>query len=132
MSDYNKQIIEDFRANKGKTSMGNMNLLLMTIRGAKTGKETTVPVAYSKDGDTYIVAASKGGSPTNPDWYYNLIAHPEIIVEVGDEKFKARATNITGEERDRLYDQHAAQYPTFNDYKTKTTRIIPVFALERI
>lgn len=109
-----------------------MNLLLLTTHGAKTGKETTVPVAYTKDNDTYVIVASKGGAPTNPDWYFNLIAHPEVVIEVGDEKFSVHAKSVSGKERERLYEQHAAAYPTFNEYKAKTTRVIPVFTLEKI
>jgi deazaflavin-dependent oxidoreductase (nitroreductase family) len=130
----NTKIIEEFRSNQGKVGgfFASMSLLLVTTHGAKTGKETVIPVAYTKDGDHYVIVASKGGAPTNPAWYYNLLAHPEVTVEVGAEKFKARATNTTGKERERLFDQHAAQYPGFNDYKAKTTRVIPVFILERI
>lgn len=130
----NSKIIEEFRSNKGKVGgmFSGMSLLLMTTQGAKSGKESIVPVAYTKDADRFVVVASKGGAPTNPAWYYNLLAHPEVTVEVDNEKFQARATNITGEERERLYAQHAAAYPTFNDYKAKTTRQIPVLVLERI
>lgn len=134
MEDFNKKIIEEFRAKQGKVGgmFEGMDLLLVTTKGAKTGKESTIPVAYTKDGNKYVIVASKGGAPENPGWYYNLLAHPEVTVEVGTEKFQAKATNITGEERERLFEQHAKQYPTFNDYKAKTTRVIPVFTLERI
>jgi deazaflavin-dependent oxidoreductase (nitroreductase family) len=130
----NSKIIEEFRANNGKVGgyFSGMNLLLMTTKGAKSGKESIVPVAYTKDGENFVVVASKGGAPTNPSWYYNLVANPEITVEVGKDKFKARAINAEGEERERLFNQHAAEYPQFNDYKAKTTRVIPVFSLERI
>ena len=130
----NSKIIEEFRANQGNVGgyFAGMNLLLMTTHGAKTGKESVIPVAYTKDGDKFVVVASKGGAPTNPGWYYNLLAHPEVIIEVGADKFSARATNVTGKERERLFDQHAKQYPAFNDYKAKTTREIPVLVLERI
>ena len=128
------KIIEEFRANNGKVGgmFSGMNLLLMTTIGAKSGKESVIPVAYTKDGENFVVVASKGGAPTNPAWYYNLIAHPEIKVEVGSEKFQVHAVNTTGEERERLFNQHAAIYPNFNDYKAKTTREIPVLTLERI
>jgi deazaflavin-dependent oxidoreductase (nitroreductase family) len=130
----NSKIIEEFRANEGEVGgmFSGMKLLLMTTKGAKSGKESIVPVAYTKDGENFVVVASKGGAPTNPAWYYNLIAHPEITVEVGNEKFQARAVNATGEERERLFNQHAAIYPTFNDYKAKTTREIPVLLLEHL
>ena len=86
---------------------------------------------YLPDGDRLLVFASKGGAPGNPDWYYNLLAHPQVTVEVGSEKYEATATVLTGEERDRLYAKQARLYPQFADYQTKTTRIIPVIALER-
>jgi deazaflavin-dependent oxidoreductase (nitroreductase family) len=128
------KIIEEFRENNGKVGgfFSGMNLLLMTTKGAKTGKESIIPVAYTKDGEKFVVVASKGGAPTHPAWYYNLLANPEITVEVGSEKFKARAVNAESEERERLFNQHAAEYPQFNEYKEKTSRVIPVFTLERI
>jgi deazaflavin-dependent oxidoreductase (nitroreductase family) len=130
----NSKIIGEFRANQGKVGgvFNNMHLLLVTARGAKTGKESTFPVAYTKDNNNFVIVASKGGAPTNPDWNYNLVANPEVTVEVGSEKFHAKATNTTGEERERLFYQHAKQYPMFNSYKSKTTRVIPVFILERV
>ncbi len=134
MENFNQQIIDEFRSNQGKVGgmFAGMKLLLLTTQGAKSGKETTVPVSYTKEGDRFVIVASKGGAPTNPAWYHNLLAHPEATVEIGTEKFKVRALGITGNERERLYDQHAKQYPSFNDYKLKTTRTIPVFLLERI
>ncbi len=134
MENFNQQIIDEFRANKGKTSgyFANSDLLLLTTKGAKSGKETTTPVVYSKDGDRLVIVASKGGAPNNPAWYHNLLAHPEVTVEVGADKYKVRAIPVTGDERTRLYNQHAKQYPSFKDYQAKTTRVIPVFVLERI
>lgn len=134
MNDFNQQIIEQFRANNGIVGgpFEHMKLLLVTAKGAKSGKEHTFPVAYTMDGDKYVIIASKGGAPDNPAWYFNLLANPEVTVEEGNEKFNARATNVTGAERERLYAQHAAHYPQFNDYKAKTTREIPVFLLEKI
>ena len=134
MNDFNQKIIDEFRANDGKVGgmFAGMELLLVTTKGAKTGKESVIPVAYSKDGDKFVIVASKGGAPTHPAWYYNLLAHPEVTVEVGKEKFKAHAKDATGDEPERLFEQHAKKYPTFNDYKAKTTRVIPVLTLERI
>lgn len=130
----NSKIVEEFRANQGKVGgmFADMDLLLVTTTGAKSAKVSVIPVVYTRDGDRFVIVASKGGAPTNPGWYYNLLAHPEVTVEVGNEKFQARATNTTGKERERLFDQHAKQYPNFNDYKAKTTREIPVFTLERV
>ncbi|HUC87380.1 MAG TPA: nitroreductase family deazaflavin-dependent oxidoreductase, partial [Candidatus Saccharimonadales bacterium] len=134
MPDFNKSVIDEFHANQGKVSgpFAEMELLLLTTVGAKTGKASTNPLAYTKDGDRLVIVASKGGAPTNPDWYYNLVAHPEVTVELGTEKFPVRAILAAGKERERLFDQHAKQYPGFNDYKAKTTRELPVFALERV
>jgi deazaflavin-dependent oxidoreductase (nitroreductase family) len=87
---------------------------------------------YLPDGDRLLVFASKGGSPTNPDWYHNLVANPKASVEVGTERYDVNATVLTGEERDRFYAQQAELYPGFADYQAKTTRTIPVVALERV
>ena len=89
------------------------------------------PLAYSTDGDRLIIMASKGGAPTNPDWYHNLLAHPEVTVEVGTETYEANATPVTGEERDRLFARQAELYPQFGQYQARATRKIPVIALER-
>src|SRR5579862_9568959 len=98
----NSKIIEEFRANNGKVGgyFSGMNLLLMTTKGAKSGKESIIPVAYTKDGKNYVVVASKGGASTNPSWYYNLVSNPEITVEVGKDKFKVRAVDTQGKERE--------------------------------
>lgn len=134
VSDWNKRVIEEFRTKGGKgvTYFGD-RLLLLTARGARTGRSITVPLAYHRDGDRYVVAASKGGAPTHPDWYRNLVKHPEATVVVGTETFRVRATPIaSGAERDRLYEAHAALMPGFRGYLKKTTRVIPVVVLERI
>ena len=89
------------------------------------------PMMYLADGDHMLVFASKGGAPTNPDWYYNLIASPDVTVEVGAETFQARATVVTGKERDAIYAKQAALYPQFSEYEKKTTRKILVIALAR-
>lgn len=128
---YNQQVIEQFRANGGKVGDNNRLLLLITT-GAKSGQQRVSPVAYSTDGDHLIVIASKGGAPTNPDWYFNLIANPIVTVELGTETFQARATAAQGAERERLYAQHAELMPGFAEYQQKTTREIPVIILERL
>ncbi len=132
--DWNKNIIDEFHAKKGKgiTHFGD-RLLLLTTRGAKTGLTRTTPVAYHRDGDHYVIAASKGGAPTHPSWYHNLVKRREATVEVGTEKFRVKATPIArGGERDRLYDAHARLMPGFAEYPKKTTRVIPVVVLERV
>jgi deazaflavin-dependent oxidoreductase (nitroreductase family) len=128
---FNQGIIETFRANGGHVQ-GWKTLLLLTTIGAKSGKERVNPIAYTMDGNHIIIVASKGGAPTHPDWYRNILAHPLVTVEMGDERFQARATVIEGEERARLYAAHATRMPGFWDYERKTDRVIPVVALERI
>ena len=129
----NQKIIETFRANKGIVGgpFQTMKLLLLTSTGAKSGLARTAPLAYTINNDDFVVIASKGGAPTHPDWYYNLKANPEVVVEVGEEKFNAVATEVSGEEREKLYSAQAALYPTFNDYKSNTSREIPVFTLKK-
>lgn len=132
-NDWNRQTIEEFRANKGK--VGGMwegkPLLLLTTTGAKSGQRHTTPTMYLADGNRLLVFASKGGAPTNPAWYHNLLAHPKITVEVGPEIYEATATVLSGEERDRLYARQAERFPQFAEYQAKTSRKIPVIALER-
>jgi len=133
--DFNRNLINDLRANGGKATSGpfmGRDLVILTTKGAKTAEVRENPVVYSRDADNYVIVASKGGSPTNPAWYYNLVAHPEITVEIGGEKFKARAHVVEGDEYERLYQQHAGIYPGFNEYRQKTTRKIPVIILKRI
>src|SRR5436189_5803259 len=132
---WNDSIIAQFRANGGQMTSGpftGRTLLLLTTKGAKTSVERTSPLVYSRDGERFVIVASKGGAPTHPAWYHNLRAHPEVTLEVGDEKFRARAKVIKGAERDRLYEQHASALPVFRDYPKKTTRVLPVIVLERI
>ena len=131
MSDWNKQIIEEFRANEGKVGgrFTNTTLLLLHTTGAKSGKERVNPVAALKDGDRYIIIASKGGAPSNPDWYYNLSANPRVEVEFGTERFAAEAHVASEPERSELYDKVASKYPGFRDYEEKTERVIPVITL---
>jgi deazaflavin-dependent oxidoreductase (nitroreductase family) len=130
----NEPVIKEFRENGGKVGgyFASMKLLLLTHKGAKSGKEYVSPLAYTMDGDNYVIAASKGGADTNPDWYSNLKANPRVTVEVGTDKFEAEAEEVSPEERDRLYAAHAAVYPTFLDYEKKTTRKIPVFLLKKV
>ena len=133
--DFNQALIEDFRANAGKIPSGpfaNAPLLLLTTVGAKSGTERTMPLAYTRDGDRYVIVASKGGARTNPAWYHNLRARPEVTVEVGADKFRVRASPVDGDERRRLYDRHAARLPAFADYEQRTSRRIPVIVLERL
>jgi deazaflavin-dependent oxidoreductase (nitroreductase family) len=134
LNNLNQQVIKEFRANQGKVGgrYANRPLLLLTTTGAKSGRPHTTPLAYTKDGERFVVIASFGGGPKNPDWYHNLVVTPEATVEVGSERFRARATVPTGEERQRLYDHQAEQMPAFAGYQKKTTRQIPVIVLARI
>jgi deazaflavin-dependent oxidoreductase (nitroreductase family) len=134
VKDWNRSIIDEFRANGGKVGgpFAGAPLLLLITTGAKSGQKRTNPMMYLPDGDRLLVFASKAGAPTNPDWYHNLVANPTATVDVGDETFEVKATMLTGEERDRLYAKQAELYPGFADYQKKTKRTIPVVALERI
>jgi deazaflavin-dependent oxidoreductase (nitroreductase family) len=129
---HNREVIEYFRSHGGKASNGTTPLVLITTKGAKSGKLYTNPLNYTLDGDRVIIIASKGGSDTHPDWYRNLVANPEVTVELGNEKFRAIATTVQGEERERLFNQQAALMPYFADYQKKAKRQIPVVILKRI
>ena len=132
--DWNKQVIEEFRANDGKVGghFENMTLLLLHTIGAKSGQPRLNPVATMADGDRYVIIASKGGAPTNPDWYYNIVANPEVSIEVGTEKFQAQADVAPEPERTALFARMAAQHPGFAEYERNTDRVIPVIVLSRV
>ncbi len=132
-TDWNTKIIEEFRANAGNVGgqFAGAPVLLLTTTGAKTGRRHTTPTMYLPDSERLMVFASKGGAPTNPDWYHNLVAHPRVTVEVGAETYDAEAVVLTGEERDQLYARQAQLYPGFAEYQAKTKRTIPVIALQR-
>lgn len=131
-SNFNQDIIDQFRANRGTIVSGQFKgapLLLLTTTGARSGKVYTTPLAHTRDGERYVVIASKGGAPTHPDWYHNLVAHPRVTVEVGPDRFEAQARVAQGDERERLFAAQAAKMPGFGDYERKTTRQIPVVVL---
>jgi len=130
-ADYNQRIIDEFRANGGKVPSwgGTSPLLLLHHRGAKTGVERVNPVAYLQDDGRYVVFASKAGAPTNPAWYHNLKAHPEVTIEVGGDTVAVSAGEATGEERDRLFRAQADCSPQFAEYQQKTDRLIPIVVL---
>ncbi len=134
INEVNRSVIAEFRANNGKVGgmFAGAPLLLLTHNGAKSGQPRTSPLAYTRDGERIAIIASKGGAPTNPDWYHNLIANPKATVELPEETFTARARVADGEERDRLYDAMAARMPNFAEYQRNTTHRIPVVVLERI
>ena len=132
-ADMNSKIIAEFRANAGVVGGGfaGAPMILMSITGAKSGKQYVTPLVYLADGDDWIVIASKGGAPTNPDWYHNLKANPNLTIEVGSDTIAAVATEVTGPERDALYARQAAVMANFDEYQKATTRVIPVFRLTR-
>ena len=134
MSDWNHKIIEEFRA-KGGRGVGPFGdqLLLLTTRGARSGKPHTTPLAFHRDRGRFIVIASMGGAPRHPAWYHNLLTNPEAEIEVGADKIRVRATPVAGgPERDRLYGQQAEIMPGFREYEKKTTRVIPAVVLEPV
>jgi deazaflavin-dependent oxidoreductase (nitroreductase family) len=133
VSEHNKAVVEEFRANGGRVGgrFEGRTLLLLHTTGAKSGRQYVNPVAYVCDGDDYIIVASKGGAPTNPGWYYNLLAHPHITVEVGSDEFPVVASPAPEPERTRLYDKMVEMMPGFADYRRKTSRVIPVIVLRR-
>ena len=130
-NDFNAQVIEEFRANGGHVGgpLQNMPLLLLHHVGAKSGRGRINPLAFLREGDRYVIFASKAGAPTNPDWYHNLKAHPEVKIEVGSDTLKAVASEATGEERERLFKAQAERSPQFAEYQRNTERQIPVIVL---
>ena len=130
---YNRQLIEEFRAHRGKTGgpMEGRPLLLLTTTGAKSGQLRTTPMMYIPDGDRLLVIASNAGAPIHPDWYRNLVAYPEVTVEVGNEIFEAITIVTEGPERQRLWTRVVELYPFFADHQAKVTRQIPVIVLKR-
>ena len=133
MSDMNTQVIEEFRANKGQVGgfFTGATLVLLHTTGAKSGAKRINPLMSIPDGDRIVIIASKAGAPSNPDWYYNIVANPDVEIEIGTEKFKATATVTEEPERTKLYDKIAAKHDNFADYARNTTRTIPVVTLTR-
>ncbi|GCF07019.1 nitroreductase family deazaflavin-dependent oxidoreductase [Dictyobacter arantiisoli] len=133
MSDWNTKIIEEFRANGGKVggTYENRPLLLLTTTGAKSKQQHTTPLAFMKDGDRLIIVASMLGAPKNPAWYHNIVAHPEVTIELGSETFPATATVIEGEQRTQLWARTTEEFPILADHQAKTTRQIPLIAITR-
>ena len=131
VNDWNKAAIAEFRANGGKVGgqFAGRSLLLLHTTGAKSGQLRINPLVYGTDGDRLVVIASKGGAPTQPDWYHNIVANPLVTVEVGTKQFQARATIAAEPERTRLFDQMAAMMPGYAEYQRSTTRILPVIIL---
>jgi deazaflavin-dependent oxidoreductase (nitroreductase family) len=131
--EYNRKLIEEFRATRSAsgTPLGRRPVVLLTTTGAKSGLRRTTPLMYIPDGDRLLVIASNAGAPAHPDWYYNLVAHPDVGVEVGGETYDANAVVLAGAERQQLWDKIVAQYAFFADHQANISRQIPVVALER-
>jgi deazaflavin-dependent oxidoreductase (nitroreductase family) len=137
MSDWNQQVIEEFRSHGGRVGgqFEGAPLLLLHHVGRRSGADRLSPMMYQEVGDAYAVFASKAGAPDNPDWYHNLLAQPEVSIEVGDgesiDTVPVRARELPAEERDPVWETQKQRYPGFADYEAKTTRTIPVLLLER-
>jgi deazaflavin-dependent oxidoreductase (nitroreductase family) len=132
---FKRALIEDMRANGGKVTSGPMagkNLMLLTTTGAKSGQPRTAIVTYSRDGDAYVVAGSKGGAPTDPHWFDNIRVNPDVTAEAEGKVFKARSQVAEGADRDRLWERHVARWPEFGEYPKKTDRIIPMARLRKL
>ncbi len=131
---FNETLIAEFRANSGRISgeLANADLLLLTTTGARSGKRRTTPLVYVPADGRILIIASKGGAPADPAWFANLVAHPEVTVELGSETYDALAVVIEGSERDELFSEIAARLPTFAEYQSRTDRQIPVVELRRL
>jgi deazaflavin-dependent oxidoreductase (nitroreductase family) len=131
MNDWNNKIIAEFRANDGKVGgqFEGAPVLLLHTTGAKSGQERVNPMMYQQVGDDVAVFASKGGAPTNPDWYHNLVAHPDVQAEIGAQTLPFTARVATGDERGQIWSKQKTDYPGFAEYEEKTTRQIPVIIL---
>lgn len=129
--DFNRRNIEEFRANHGRLGgqFEGAPVLLLHSTGARSGHERVNPMMYMPDGDRYLVFASANGADHHPAWYWNLIANPDVTIEVGDQRVHVHAVELHGDERDEKYGLQAQRYPGFADYQRKTTRTIPVLAL---
>jgi len=129
----NEPLIAEFRATGGRLSRRRHPVLLLTTTGAKTGGPRVVPLNYTQDGDRLVLIASSGGSARHPAWYTNIVATPEVTIEVAGSTFRARATPAEEPERTRLFDRQAERMPFFDSYRKRVkTREIPVVILERI
>ena len=131
---FHAQRIAEFRANGGRLNppLDAVPLLVLNTTGARTGQPRSTIMSYSTDGARLVVVAAKGGAATNPDWYHNLLAHPEVTVEVGGETFRARASVASEPERMRLFAQHVALRPNFAEFQQQTARQLPVVILEQL
>ncbi|HZP30224.1 MAG TPA: nitroreductase family deazaflavin-dependent oxidoreductase [Acidimicrobiia bacterium] len=133
VGDFNRKLVEEFRANGGKLSgaFGQVPMLLLTTTGRKSGRRHTTPLAYRPEGDAIYVFGSFAGGPRHPAWYHNLVANPDVTVEVGPETFEGTAVVLDGAERDAVFERQKADIQQFAEYEARTTRVIPVVRLDR-
>ena len=134
MNEFNTKLIDEFRANGGAVGgpFASAPLVLITHTGAKSGTRRTSPLVFSRDGERLVIIASKGGAPTHPHWYLNMVANPSVTVELPGDTFEASVTQVEGDERARLFATQAEMMPQFSEYAAKADRKIPVLVLERI
>jgi deazaflavin-dependent oxidoreductase (nitroreductase family) len=136
MSDFNSNLIAQIRAGAGHLTDGpfaGRQVLILTTTGAKSGEPREAPLVYSRDGDNIVIIASMGGAPSHPSWYHNIVANPRVTIEVDGKKLQADAHIAEGDERRRLYDQHADLHDSFTEYEAKTGgRVIPVIVLQDV
>ena len=130
---FNQGIIEEFRANGGKCGgqFAGAPMMLLTTTGAKSGASRLNPLVYLMDGERYVIIASFAGAAHNPPWFHNLVRHPDVMLEIGTERFAARAAVLGEPARTTLYQTMAERMPVFLEYARKTTRTIPVIGLTR-
>lgn len=133
INDFNAQIMAEFRANGGRVGgpFTGVPMVIVHHTGARSGIVRHAPLAYLPDGDDIVIFASKGGDPTNPAWYHNLIANPDTVVELGSEIIPVHVREAIGSERDALFERQKKAMPPFADYEARTSRVIPVLVLER-
>jgi deazaflavin-dependent oxidoreductase (nitroreductase family) len=133
MNEFNKDVIDEFRANDGKLGGGfeGANMILVHHTGARTGTERVTPLVYRVEGERWAIFASKAGAPDNPDWYHNLKANPNTVIEVGTETIEVTAAELTGDERNRVWESQKAEVSQFAEYEASTDRIIPVVVFAR-
>lgn len=131
---FNEALIAQFRASGGQLTgdFAAAEFLLLTTTGAKSGRRRTTPLAYVALDGRILIIASRGGAPQSPAWYFNLIANPEVTVELGEETYQAKAVELKGADRDDSYAEIARRLPTFAEYQSRTDRIIPVVELRRL
>lgn len=133
LNDWNRQIIEEFRTHGGKVggAFEGTTLLLLATTGKRSGQKRINPLTALLDGERVFIFAASGGSPKTPDWYYNLLADPQVMVEIGTEQFEATAMLLEGEERDQIYAKEVQRHPIVADFEKKASRKIPVVELAR-